>query len=189
MRSIYSFIVEPYNNRRYDNVTTFGDVDFITSVSEEDHKASNRYAIVKSLPLNYKGDVKVGNLLLVHHNVFKFYNDMKGRRKSGKSYFKENLFFVDDDQFFLYKQNDTWKAHGKYCFVKPIKTKKSVLLKNTKYEPLQGEIKYNNKQLELLGVKNGDRVIFRPESEYEFEVEDELLYRMFTDNITTIIDE
>ena len=189
MRAIYSFIVEPLNKRRYDNIKTLGNVDLITSVSEEDHKSSNRYGVVKSLPIQYNGDIKVGDILLVHHNVFKFYNDMYGRRKSGKSYFKENLFLIDSDQFFMYKQNNKWYSHDKYCFVRPIKTKKSVLLKNTKYEPLVGELVYTNKELDALGVKEGDEVIFRPDSEYEFKVDDELLYRMFTDNITTVLNE
>ena len=189
MRSIYSFIVEPAKNKRYDNTKYLGEVELVTSVSEEDHMSSNRLAIVKELPLDYKGDVKPGDTLLVHHNVFKFYNDMKGKRKSGKSYFKEDLFFIDEDQFFMYKNNDTWKAHGKYCFVKPILTEDSVILKNTKYEPLQGIVKYNNEQLRKLGVKKGDKVIFTPNSEYEFEVYGELLYRMVAIKITTILNE
>jgi|TARA_R100000988_G_C3997592_1_gene166786 hypothetical protein len=189
MRSPYCFIVEPLNNRRYDNIKKIGDGELITSVSEEDYQKSNRYAKVISLPLNYNGEVSIGDTLLVHHNVFKFYNDIKGRRKSGKSYFKENLFFIENDQFFLYKNNNYWSSHGKYCFVEPILTKKSVILKNTKYEPLQGIIKYSNNQLEELGVYVGDKVIFTPNSEYEFEVEGEKLYRMFTNNITTILNE
>jgi len=188
MQSIDSFIVKPYNERRYDNIKKLKDIDFITSVSEEDHKSSNRFATVISLPLNYKGEVRPGDTLIVHHNVFKFYNDMYGRRKSGKSYFKENLFFVENDQFFLYKRNNNWKAHGKYCFVKPIPAEDSVILKNTKHEPLQGILKYSNLQLESLGVKEGDKIIFKPESEYEFNIDGELLYRMFTNNITTILD-
>ena len=189
MRALQSFIVEPFKNTRYNNTKTLGKVELITSVSEEDHKFSNRYAIVKSLPLGYNGDVEIGDTLLVHHNVFKFYNDIKGRRKSGKSFFKENLFFIDNEQFYLYKKQDKWKAHGKYCFVKPIPTNKSLILKNTKYEPLQGIIKYSNKQLERLGVNEGDKIIFTPNSEYEFDVDGEMLYRMYTNNITTILNE
>ena len=101
MKSPYSFIVKPYNNRRYDNIKSYGDVEFITSTSEEDHKSSNRFAIVIATPINYTGPVREGDILLVHHNVFKFYNDMYGRRKSGKSFFKDDLFFVDPDQFYL----------------------------------------------------------------------------------------
>jgi hypothetical protein len=87
MRSIYSFIVEPLNNNRYNNTKKLGNVELVTSVSEEDHVSSNRFATVKELPLNYTGEVKTGDTLLVHHNVFKFYNDMKGKAILKKIYF------------------------------------------------------------------------------------------------------
>ena len=54
-------------------------------------------------------------------------------------------------------------------------------------EPLCGEIKYSNKQLEKLGLKVGDQVSYQPESEYVFYIDDEKLYRMFTNNITMLI--
>ena len=69
------------------------------------------------------------------------------------------------------------------------KNKKVFIEKSCKYEPLVGTIKYSNKQLEKLGVKEGDEIVFKPESEYHYYVEDELLYRMFTDNITVILDD
>ena len=78
MKSPYSFLVTPINDRRYNNIKKIGEVDFITSTSEEDHKASNRFATVKATPLGYKGEIKKGDVLVVHHNVFKFYNDMYG---------------------------------------------------------------------------------------------------------------
>ena len=72
-----------------------GNINFIISTSKEDHKASNRYSIVVETPINYNGPVQVGDTLLVHHNVFKYYNDMKGVERSGKSFFKDDLFFID----------------------------------------------------------------------------------------------
>ena len=87
MRSPYNFIVKSESTRRYDNVKEIGGIEFITSVSEEDHTVSNRFATVMELPIDYGGPVQKGDTLLVHHNVFKFYNDMKGRQKSGRSYF------------------------------------------------------------------------------------------------------
>ena len=187
MRSPFSFIVRPVNGKRYDNVKTISNVDFLISVSKEDHKASNRYAQVVSTPLGYSGDVKIGDILLVHHNVFKYYNDMSGREKSGKSFFRDDLFFIDFDQFFLYYNSEEWKSHSKYCFIKPIPPKKSFLGKTGKEEPLMGVVKYSNEELKKLGVKVGDEISFTPESEYEFYIEDEKLYRMYTNNITMII--
>ena len=109
---------------------------------------------------------------------------MRGRERSGRSFFKENLFFVDLDQFFLYKHKGEWKSHSKYCFVKPLPLEDSIILKGGKEEPLMGTIRYGNIELENLGVKVNDKVSFTPESEYEFYIDDEKLYRMFTNNIT-----
>ena len=187
MRSPHSFIVTPVNDRRYDNLKDIGDIKFITSVSEEDHTASNRFATVIELPINYKGPIKKGNTLLVHHNVFKFYNDMQGRRKSGRSHLKENLFLVDNEQFYMYKQKNKWYAWGKYCFIKPAPPKDSYIFKSATEEPLFGTIKYINQELLDLGVKEGDSISYTPGSEYPFTVNDEKLYRMFTNNITMTV--
>ncbi len=48
-------------------------------------------------------------------------------------------------------------------------------------------MKYINQELIDLGVKEGDEVSFTPDSEYEFYVDGEKLYRMFTNNITMIV--
>ena len=52
MQSLYSFIVTPLKNRRYDNIKYYDDKRFFTSVSEEDHTVSNRFAKVVELPKN-----------------------------------------------------------------------------------------------------------------------------------------
>ena len=79
MKSPNQFIVKPINGKRYDNTKDIGGIDLIVSTSEEDHKFSNRYAEVVATPLSYSGPIEPGDTLLVHHNVFKFYNDMKYR--------------------------------------------------------------------------------------------------------------
>jgi co-chaperonin GroES (HSP10) len=183
MKSPYMFIVRPTDGKRYAN--TQGNL--IVNTSEEDHLFSNREAEVVETPVNYAGPIKKGHKLMVHHNVFKFYNDMKGRRKSGRSHFKDDLFFVEDIQFFMYNDGSGWKARDKYCFVRPIKTEESIIYKNITEEPLVGEMVYPNDQLDMLGVKAGDKVSFTPESEYEFQVDGEKLYRMYTDNITMVL--
>jgi hypothetical protein len=183
MKSPYMFIARPLDGKRYANTKD----DLIVSTSEEDHLFSNRVAEVVETPVGYVGPIKPGHKLLVHHNVFKFYNDMKGNRKSGRSHFKDDLFFIEDVQFFMYNCGGGWKARDKYCFVKPIPTEESVIYKNIKEEPLVGILTYSNEQLESLGVKEGVKVSFTPESEYEFQVEGEKLYRMYTDNITMVL--
>ena len=184
MQSPFYFIAKPIDSKRYDNTRDIEGVDVIVNVSEEDYRFSNRQAEVIEVPLGYNGPIKPGYTLLVHHNTFKFYNDIKGRRKSGKSFFMEDLFFIEPDQFFLYKNDDDWNAYDKYCFVKPISPNKSYINKATTHEPLMGEMVYVNEELKRHGIVSGDKVCFQPDSEYEFYVDGEKLYRMFDHQIT-----
>lgn len=187
MKSPFCFIAKPMKGKRYDNTRDIGGIEFIVNTSEESAKFSNRYAEVVEVPLGYDGPIKVGDTLLVHHNVFKFYNDIKGRRKSGKSFFKEDLFFIEFDQFFMFKQDGQWFTHDRYCFVKPIAAKDSYIKKPFSEEPLTGIMTYPNKWLIEQGVSVGDTICFRPNNEYEFEVDGEKLYRVFDHQITMIL--
>ena len=184
MKSPFNFIVQPALGRRYSNTKKIGGIDLIISSSEEDASASNREAIVKELPIGYSGPIKIGDTLLVHHNVFKFYNDIKGRRKSGKSFFRDDLFFVDADQFFLYKQDGSWHSHDRFCFVKPVPMEESLLSKPGSKEPLMGTMEYPNKYLLSQGVNKGTKISFTPDSEYTFDIDGEELYRIYDHQIT-----
>ena len=184
MQSPFYFITKPLKGKRYNNTKEIGGIDLIISTSEEDYRFSNREAEVIEVPVDYSGPIKIGDKLLVHHNVFKFYNDMKGRRKSGKSFFKEDIFLIDDEQFFMYHNGTGWHAHDRYCFVQPIKPEESFIYKPIEEEPLMGIMRYPNKSLLDAGIKAGDKVCFKPDSEYEFIVDDEKLYRMYDHQIT-----
>lgn len=184
MKSPFYFIAKPKEGKRYDNTKNIAGIEFIVSTSEEDYKFSNRFAEVVELPLGYTGPIEIGDTLLVHHNAFKFYNDMRGRQKSGKSFFKDDLFFIETDQFFMYKKKDKWFAYDRYCFVKPIPVTESFINKPFKEEPLMGVMVYPNEYLISQGIKSGDIVCFAPDSEYEFNVDGEKLYRMFEHQIT-----
>lgn len=190
MQSPFQFIVRPRDAKRYDNIRKYGDIDFIVSASQEDHKFSNRYAEVVSVPVQYDGPIKPGDTLIVHHNVFKFYYDMYGRQKSGKSFFHDDLFFLDEDQFFMYKSGEgEWKTHSKYCFVKPGGVREKFIKDGSSEEMLFGTIRYSNDELNKLGIKEGDEVVYEPEVEYEFYIDGERLYRLFTGNIAVKLNE
>lgn len=187
MKSPFYFIAKPMKGKRYDNTKEIGGIELITSTSEEDHKFSNRFAEVVETPLGYEGPITVGDTLIVHHNVFKFYNDMKGRQKSGKSFFRDDIFFVDTEQFYMYKHDDKWYAVDRYCFVRPIPAIETYIKKPFTEEPLMGQMVYPNDYLFSQGVKPGDYVCFKPDSEYEFTVDGEKMYRMFDHQITIIL--
>jgi len=187
MRSPFYFIVKPVSGRRYDNVRDFGGIEFIISSSKEDHRVSNRFAEVVEVPAHYSGEIKVGDTLLVHHNVFKFYNDMRGRERSGRSFLGGDLFFVDEDQFFMFHNGEEWKSMGKYCFLSPSDKKDYYLHKTSSKEPLVGRIKYITQDLSQMGLSVGDEVVYTPGTEYEFEIDGEKLYRMNSKNICILL--
>jgi hypothetical protein len=83
----------------------------------------------------------------------------------------------------MYKHNDKWNAYGRFCFVVPVPVEESYIYKPLTEEPLVGIIKYPNEYLTSKGVKKGDKVSFKPESEYEFSLEGEKIYRMFDHQI------
>ena len=184
MKSPYSFIVKALGGSRYVGSKNIEGVDFIVNTSEENHKASNRIAKVVETPINYDGDIQVGDLLVVHHNVFKFYNDMYGRKKSGRSFLKDDLFFVDSDQFYMYGRDGQWFAHDRYCFIKPIEKKSKTIDTNDKEEPLMGEMLYPNAYIASKGVCPGDIVGYKPNCNYEFVIDDQRMYRLFDHQIS-----
>lgn len=183
MQSPNQFIVTPANNRRYDNIKTMEGLEIILDTSEESASFSNREAVVVSLPLNYKGPIEVGDTLLVHHNVFKYYNDMYGRRQSGKSFFKDDRFFIDDTQYYMYKKTNQWIAIEPFCFVAPLPATETYIYKPFSDEPLMGVMQYTCKSIEKHGIKKGDIVTFNPDSEYEFKLDEQKLYRIRSKNI------
>jgi G:T-mismatch repair DNA endonuclease (very short patch repair protein) len=184
MRSPFYFIVTPLNEKRYNNTIDYEGVNFISNTSQENFKSTNRMGVVVSTPVNYTGDIVKGDILVVHHNVFKIYYDMRGRQKSGRSFLKDNTFLVDETQFYAYNHNGEWRCHSNNCFVKPIDKKEYFIEKPGTEEALVGRMRYNNKELDKLGVHNGALICFEPESEYEFQIDGEKLYRMYTRNIT-----
>lgn len=187
MRPPFQFLVRPMGGVRYQATKKIAGTDFIMNSSQEDHTTTNRLAIVVSTPITYEGDIKKGDTLLVHHNVFRKYYDIRGRESSGPSFFMDDLFLIDYDQFFLYKSKDTWQAPDPYCFVKPIDKTHNPLKTDATEQELVGIIRYGNHTLDDRGISEGDLISFQPESEYEFTIEGEKLYRMFTKNICILL--
>lgn len=185
MKSPHSFIVSPVDGKRYSNTMNISGVEIITSTNEENHEYSNRFAKVIETPVGYEGEIKIGAILIVHHNVHKIQSDIKGNRQDGNAFFKDGLFLVDEESFYMFNNGDGWKTQGRFCFVSPIKVIDNLSIsKLVEHEPLIGEMKYSNPYLESQGVKQGDRICFQPDAEYAFQIDGETLYRMYDSMIT-----
>ena len=176
MKSVYNFVVRP-KGERYNNTKKFEGGELILNTDIFQHQYVNREAIVISTPIIGDTDIKPGDTVIVHHNVFRRWNDVKGVERNSKAYFNENTYFINHEQIFLYKQEDKWIAPKGYCFVIPLKATDQF---NTESEkPLQGIVKYSDGTVEV-----GDLVGYRPSSEYEFVVDGERLFRVLSNFIT-----
>jgi|TARA_R110000787_G_scaffold121173_1_gene232016 hypothetical protein len=185
MRSPTDFIVTPIDGRRYANTKDIGGVELIISSSDEDADAANRFGEVIALPIGYTGPIEIGHTLLVHHNVFKFYNDMKGEQRSGRSYFRDDLFFIDDMQYYMYNDGDAWHTVDKYSFLSPIENKRDGLLYMASEEmPLMGKMEYPSEFMLGSGVCVGDTVLYQPELNSTFYLGEQKLYRLMDAHIT-----
>ena len=177
MNTIYDFLVKPVDNNRYNNIKKIGDKELILNTEVFNHKFVNREAVVLAVPSAYKTKIKVGDKVLVNHNVFRRMHNMKGEEINSRSYYKENQYFIRLDQLYMYNDGSGWKALSGWCFVKPILNTNT--FEKDKEQPLVGIVKYTDGT-----VKKGDLVGFSPESEYEFVVDGQRLYRVYSKFIT-----
>ena len=180
MRSLYDFIIKPLGER-YDNERKIGDKTLVLNTKIESFKSVNNLGMVIAIPTAFNTDISPGDTIVVHHNIFRRFYDMKGREKNSRSYFKEDLYFCSIDQIYLYKKDDKWLSCMDRCFVKPIL--ETDTLSVDKEKPLIGIVKYDNRYLNKLGVKTNMLVTFTPNSEFEFIIDNERLYCMKSNNI------
>ena len=176
MKSLYSFIVKPQDDR-YDNIRQVDGNNLIINTSIENHRFVSQKAVVVSTPAAYTTKINVGDELYVHHNIFRRWYNMRGEEKNSSTFFKDDLYFVSPEQIYMHNL----KPYLDYCFVKPLKNQN--ILENRKEQPNVGIVKYANNALEALGITPGTLITFTPNSEFEFIIEGERLYCMKSNDI------
>ena len=180
MRSLYDFIVKPIGDR-YDNKIKLGNVTLILNTKIEDFKSVNNLAVVVETPKAFKTNIKKGDIIIIHHNVFRVFYDIRGNKKRSRSHFKDDLHFCSADQIYLYKNTGDWKSFGDRCFVMPLKNKDA--LRSQKEQDLIGILKIGNSSLNALNINPGDTVGFTPGSEWDFIIDDQRVYCMKSNDI------
>ena len=181
MKSVYNFVVTP-KGERYNNKKQIGDSELILNTEIYNHRYVNRVAKIISTPITMETDLKPGDEVIVHHNVFRRWHNVKGIEKNSRSYFNENTYIINHDQIFLVKycnsfSDNKWYAPMGYCFVKPIKKIDQFNIESER--PSMGIVKYSDGT-----VEKGDLVGYKPKTECEFMVDGERLYRVLSNLIT-----
>ena len=121
--------------------------------------------------------IKKGDIVYIHHNIFRRWYDQKGKERNSSTYFKDNMYFVNADQIYMYNG----KSHMNYCFVSPLKQVNG--FNASKEKEHFGILKYSNSSLERAGLYPGSLVVFTPNSEFEFVINGERLYCMKSNDI------
>ena len=175
MKPYKDFIVSPIGGR-YNNSKKIGDKELILNTEIYNHQFVNRLAKVIATPLLFSSPINVGDEVIVHHNVFRRWNDVRGEEKNSRSYLEEDKYLISEDQIYLYKQDD-WKAMPNYSFIKPIQSNDK--LSFNKEKDLVGIVKYSDGAFKI-----NDLVGYRPDIECEDFINGERLYRVMNKFIT-----
>lgn len=171
MNSTYDFLVTPLSER-YQNTKKIGEVEVIINANIENFKSVSKLGKVISTPLILESDIKAGDIVCLHHNVFRRWYDVKGKERNSRGYFKDEMYFAGIDQVYLYHNGHEWKSFLDRCFVAPLKD-----------QDQKGIIKYDNRLLNEKGISKEDVVSFKPDREFEFILNDQLLYCMKSKDI------
>jgi len=176
MKSIYGFLIKPIG-KRYNNVKKIGDSELVLNTEIYNHQYINREAEVLSVPKIGKTDIQVGDTVMVHHNIFRRWHNVKGEEKNSRSYINENLYIAHPDQVYLYKKNKNWLVPKGYCFIQPIKETNEFSIETEK--PCKGIVLYSDGSVDV-----GATVGFTPFSTFEFVVDGVRSYRVLSKFIT-----
>ena len=177
MQSVFNYLVKPKGSRTTGKKEIEGN-ELLLNTELQNHQYTQRIGIVIGLPrARMYNEIKEGLEVIVHHNIFRRFRDIRGKEKNSKNYFEEDIYLVQPDQIYAYKQNNEWKALEGFVFVMPIKETDNISIE--KERPLIGIVKYGNEQIETETL-----VGFKPNSEYEFIIEGQRLYRVPMNAIT-----
>lgn len=189
MKSVNYVIVEldeAYKNEVESSVGNIIINSTIESVAEINRMATVLYAPESTI-------LEEGDEVIIHHNIARLRNDTKGNQVESNFHIEDNKYIVPLTEVFMYKRGgNEWEAISPYCFVKPIEFKDENLVQGVQDTfkgriPLQGVMAYPNPELKAQGMSVGDKVVFTPYSEYEFNLGGVIHYKMATKDILAII--
>lgn len=170
------FVISPIGGKQYNDTKEVNGKELIVSTSIENHLDVQRIGVVKALPFGYKGDVILGDLVVVHHNTFRIMLDHKGVPEQSENYISKDLFAVTRDAMYMIIRGEEIIPTDDNVFVLPIVTQ--TVWHGEKEEDNIGIAQYVNSILKSQGVENGSKIAFKNYSKYQFEILGRKFYLM-----------
>ena len=183
MKAVFNYIISPvssrYNNKKVID-TENGEKEIILNTEIFNHQYVSRDATVLAVPTQLDTPISVGDEVIVHHNIFRRWHDVRGVERNSSSFISETEYICSSDQLFLYKKDKDWMAMDGYSFIQPVE--ETDKMSTEKEKELVGIVRYiDNSEYETVAI--GDLVGFTPSSEFEFIVNGVRMYRVLTKDI------
>lgn len=169
MKPVYDYVIKPIGDR-YNNTTDVEGKELILNTEIFNHEYINRKAVVISTPIDNVHNLQEGQEVIVHHNIFRRWHNVKGVEKNSRGFLNEGEYLASPDQIYMYKTLQ-WECLPGYTFVKPILSDDKFSL--DKEKPLVGIVKYSDGTFlptQMVGFSPGD--------EFEFVIDGHRLYRV-----------
>lgn len=176
LQSVHKFLIKPVDGKQYINTVKSGDSEIIVNTSIENHEDVQRYAEIIALPMYYDGNIRVGDVVIIQHNIFRIAVNDWGITMQSNNHINDNCFWIDEDLIYLIIRNGKKIATDNYVFVEPI-------IEITKYEGSKladhvGILRFPSDNIKKQGLRDGDKVVFYKNSEYGFNIDEKILYMM-----------
>ena len=185
LQSPFKFLISPIDGKQYNDEIIINGKKLLICNSIENHEDVNRIGVVRQLPKNYSGNVRIDDLIITQHNVFRLFLNDKGVPLQSDHYIQENLFSISQDLIYLIIRNGEFIATDDYVFIEPI-------VEETRWEGKKtleniGIAKFINSEVEKSGVKVGDKIVFRKFANYLFEIFGEQYFMMKNSRVLAVV--
>jgi hypothetical protein len=80
MKSVFNYLVSPKGKRTTGEIEIDGK-ELLLNTELQNHEYTNRIGIVSGVPLIGNSVIQNGDEVIVHHNVFRRFRDIKGKEK------------------------------------------------------------------------------------------------------------
>ena len=85
MKGVFDFVIMPKEDR-YNNTKAVGDKELIINTELQNHNFVSRIGIVMATPNPNPTGVREGDEVILHHNVFRRFRDIRGEEEKYSIY-------------------------------------------------------------------------------------------------------
>jgi len=175
MRSPYYFLIKPYKGDKYRTTQKIGDLDIIVNDNIDSHLHTNRIAEVIEVPQTYKGNVRKGDLIVVHHNTFRVGRSQMGEMNNGIKHIFDDLYFTDNPYMII--RGKEMIAVDPYIFLERVGNHNEYSSEHL-HNNLGRVVVNSDKQQNELGLRKGDLIAYEDFRNYYFNVLDKELIKL-----------